>query len=138
MVRATKSLLGEKSANSHPRDFPIFSPRTNEWPPSWLASEKLPTVDLDNIRVAKNGEEVIGAYEVERLESTVFLIKWVIVEPNYRRRGLGSWLLAHAIGIIESKGGRIVVVYQKSSPFFLRLDFVEVSECKLQLVLTPE
>lgn len=138
MVRATRSLLGEKSGDMHPRDYPIFSPRPNEWPPAGMGCERSEQVKIENIRIAKNGEAVVGAYEVERVDLTVFQIKWLIVHPQYRNRGLGRWLLAHAIGIIESKGGREVIVKPQTSSFFENFGFEGVSEHEMRLVLTPE
>ena len=64
------------------------------------------------LRVAKLGERIIGCYAMN--ESTPiddqgarsFSLAMVIVEPNYQGNGVGRWLVGHAIGVAESKGGK--------------------------------
>ena len=138
MVRASKSLIGNVKPVNHPREYPIFSPRESEWPPAWFNLEQIPTYDLNNIRLAKHGDRVIAAYEVEKCTSIVFTIKWLIVDPEYRNQGLGGWLLAHAIGIIESKGGREVWLHSEPSEFSQRVGFEAAGPKKMKLTLTPE
>ena len=57
-------------------------------------------------RVAKVDDAVVGAYEVERVSALRFRIKALWVDAAFRGKGLGRWLLGHAIGTAESQGGR--------------------------------
>ena len=122
----------------HPRDYPIFRPRAGECDPGLIGLQTLSSEDLDNVRVAKYQGRVIGAYRIERLNSLVYKIGQIGVDVPYRGNGLGSWLLAHAIGIIESKGGREVVVNSELRSLFSRIGFAEKSATELVLTLKPE
>ena len=60
------------------------------------------------------------------------------VAPGLRGKGLGRWLLGHAIGLSETKGGREILV--RRTPLrglFRRTGFVADGE-DLLLRLTPE
>ena len=127
-----------ESFPNHPRDYPIFRPREDECPHSLLDLPKDEPVDLDAIRVAKHHDHVVAAYKFRRLSALTFEIQRVGVSETYRSRGLGSWMLAHAIGIIESKGGREVIVHAHACEFLLRLGFEEVGSNRLKLLLTAE
>ena len=82
------------------------------------------------LRVAKLGECIIGCYAM--LEPTLiddqvartFVLAMVMVEPNYQGNGVGRWLVGHAIGVAETKGGRHLAA-QLAGPaaFFTGLGF---------------
>ena len=56
----------------------------------------------------------------------VFVIRSLIVDQANRRKGIGRWLLGHAIGVAESKGGRqLLLRSQLSKAFFFKFDFYE-------------
>ena len=133
-----KSTERDSSFPTHPREYPIFRPREDECPHRLLELPKDESVNLDAIRVAKHQDHVVAAYKFRRLTSLTFEIERVGVSERYRSRGLGSWMLAHAIGIIESKGGREVIVHAHACEFLLRLGFEETDSNQLRLLLTAE
>ena len=83
------------------------------------------------LRVAKLGEQVIGSYAMylplaaqQDTGAQTFVLAMVMVEPSYQRNGVGRWLVGHAIGVAESKGGRYLAT-QLTQPadFFIGLGF---------------
>ncbi len=79
------------------------------------------------VRIAKNSDQVLGIYELDRIELGLFRIRSLIVNQSYRRQGVGRWLLGHAIGVAESKGGRQVILgSNRAKEFFRKFDFYEV------------
>jgi GNAT superfamily N-acetyltransferase len=126
------------------RDADIYRPYRDEIPWELLAlaepdeARLMHYADADYLRVAKNGNDVAGAYVVEALAPTRFCLRLLVVEPGYRGKGLGAWLLGHAIGLSESKGGReIVVPDTRPRSLFTRVGFVPQDD-HLLLTLTPE
>ena len=111
-----------------PRDVGIYRPYPDETP--W------PGANLDWTRVAKLDGTVVGAYELKRLADTAFLISALCVVPDCRGRGLGAWLLGHAIGTAESQGARHIEA-PLPNPFYERHGF-RVQGGRLMLTLTPE
>jgi ribosomal protein S18 acetylase RimI-like enzyme len=61
-------------------------------------------------RIAKYTDEVIGVYALSRLSLTRFELMNIAVRDDYQGKGLGRWLLGHAIGVAESKGARVIEV----------------------------
>jgi N-acetylglutamate synthase-like GNAT family acetyltransferase len=48
----------------------------------------------------------------------------VAVQEQYRHQNVGRWLMGHAIGVAESKGGRgLQVPHTAQQDFFLTLGF---------------
>ena len=71
----------------------------------------------DLLRVAKIREKVIGCYAMHSPESShsdekpgLFELGMVMVLDTYQHNGVGRWLIGHAIGVAESKGGRELLV----------------------------
>lgn len=122
----------------HPRDYRIFRPREDECPHILLGLSRDEPVELDDIRVAKHHDNVVAAYKFTRLSALKFEIDRLGVSESYRNRGLGSWMLAHAIGIIESKGGREVFVHAPLCEFFSRIGFEAIDSNLLRLTFTAE
>lgn len=94
--------------------------------------------DADFMRVAKYRDQAIGVYVVRALTPTVFELTNLAVAPGYRRRGLGRWLLGHAIGLAETKGARELRV--RSAPLrglFAAARFIS-DGTDLLLLLEPE
>jgi N-acetylglutamate synthase-like GNAT family acetyltransferase len=127
-----------------PRDAAIHRPYPDEIP--WeLLLEADPDearvrdyVDADLMRVAKHEGQAVGVYVVRPLTATRYELLNLAVASSHRRRGLGAWLLGHAIGLAETKGGREVLV--RSTPLrglFERTGFVR-EDGDLLLRLTPE
>jgi len=95
-------------------------------------------LDTDYMRVAKDGETVAGAYVVEAESAIRYALRNLVVAPGYRRKGLGAWLLGHAIGLSESKGAREIVIHDtRPRSFFTRVGFVADGR-DLLLRLEPE
>lgn len=126
------------------QDVEFFRPYPDEipWELLRLAETDEETVvgyaDADFIRVAKYRNEPVGVYVIRPETATRFELCNLAVDPNFRHKGIGRWLLGHAIGIAETKGGREIFV--KKAPLrglFERTGFVQNGP-DLLLVLTPE
>lgn len=111
-----------------PRQVGIFRPYAQEMP--W------PDANPEWTRVAKLGGDIIGAYEIAPLAPTRFQMVALSVAPAWRGRGLGRWLLGHAIGTAESQGAREVEAATQS-PFYEGYGFSEHSG-RLVFPLSPE
>lgn len=139
-----------------PQDVKLFRPYPDEIPWELLLladpdeSRVLDYADVDSVRVAKLNDQPVGVYAIRPVSPTVYQLCNLAVAPAWRRRGLGRWLLGHAIGIAESKGGREIVVAftppraePGTSPtpgwrrLFERTGFV-AGDRELRLVLAPE
>ena len=120
------------------RDVTVYRPYADEVPWDMLDGAVPIDVDLDLMRVAKYDGEVVGAYVMERDDILVFRIIAIVVAEPYRGRFIGRWLLGHALGVAESKGGRVVLVpTQRARRFFEAVGFVPDRD-GLRLDLTPE
>ncbi len=90
------------------------------------------------VRIAKSPDQVLGIYELDRIDQRLFKIRSLIVVRSFRKQGVGRWLLGHAIGVAESKGARqVVLASNKAKDFFRKFDFYEV-EGTLHYDLTPD
>ena len=114
------------------RDFEVYPPFRDELPldlygPPHLKAECGPAEPpAEFIRIAKNQKKVFGIYELDRSDKGVFVIRSLIVDQASRRNGIGRWLLGHAIGVAESKGGhQLLLRSQLSKAFFQKFDFYE-------------
>ena len=123
---------------AHPREYRIFRPREDECLYQLLGLPKEDSVNLDSIRVAKHDDKVVAAYQFDRLSSLTYVIDRLGVDESYRSRGLGRWMLAHAVGIIESKGGREVIVHAPTCEFLSRFGFEAAGSNLMRLTLTAE
>ncbi|MFU8817691.1 MAG: GNAT family N-acetyltransferase [Pseudomonadales bacterium] len=127
-----------------PRDVHIFRPYADELPWELLASvaadeEALAGVlELNLVRVAKYDDRVLGAYGIRPLSTTRFELVVLVVAEGYRRKGLGRWLLGHALGLAESKGAREVVMRGHNYQRFLSRVGFEPDGADLLLRLSPE
>ncbi len=97
------------------REVEIFRPYVNESPEDLLWAEGVSDeqvqawMSAELVRVAKLGAVVIGMYAMDRGQKLDFILHGVVVEPSWRKQGLGRWLVGHALGVAESKGGRHVL-----------------------------
>ena len=126
------------------RDFEVYPPFRDELPldlygPPHLDAECRPADPATElIRIAKNQQKIFGIYELDRSDEGLFVIRSLIVDHANRRKGIGRWLLGHAIGVAESKGGRqLLLRSQLSKAFFLKFDFYE-EEKNLKYDLTRD
>lgn len=113
----------------------IFRPYASELPEALLETAGLSDEVIDQwlesetLRVGKIGSDVLGAYAMDRIDITNFELHGVIVEPRWRKQGLGRWLVGHAIGVAESKGGRhLHVKTTGASRMYARLGFIPNGE----------
>ena len=120
-------------ANFSYRDVDIYPPYPHEDPRRLVGTPD----EGELVRVAKLDGRVIGAYRLVRTDATRFAIKALAVEPNYRGHGIGRWLLGHAIGIAELKGGRVIDAPLAAQRFFAESGFEPVGNI-LRMSLTPE
>ncbi len=127
-----------------PRAVDIFRPYPDEMP--WqLLLEADPIedrvrqyADPDWTRIARFNGEVVGVYVVRANTPLEYEIMNLAVAAPYRGKGLGGWLLGHAIGISESKGAReIVTLSFAQTSLFARVGFEPVGAGG-RLMLTPE
>ena len=122
-----------------PRRFPIYRPHWHERPTQLLARDISSDTELDWIRIAKHDGEVIAAYEVEQNDTWNFSVLTLNVAESYRNQGLGRWMLLHAVGLIESKGGRVVHTRCRNQrDFVIRAGFAEVAVDHYVMQLQPE
>lgn len=129
------------------RDIRFFRPYPDEIPwellesamPDADAADTLAQVlELDLVRVAKRAGQVVGAYGIRPLSPTRFELVALAVAEGYRGRGLGRWLLGHAIGLAESRGAREVVVRGRGARRFLAPVGFREDGADQVLILTPE
>ena len=120
-------------ANLSYRDVDIYPPYPHEDPRHLVG----PADDGELVRVAKLDDRVVGAYRLVRTGEVRFAIKALVIDENYRGHGIGRWLLGHAIGIAELKGGRVIDAPLAAKRFFVESGFEPVGDM-LRLELAPE
>lgn len=99
----------------------------------------------DVLRVAKLQQQVIGCYAMHSPESpqsdrksAQFELGMVMVLDAYQRQGVGRWLVGHAIGVAESKGGReLLAPLPGPVDFFQGLGFRQIPS-SFRYVMSPE
>ena len=129
-----KSTLMQGTGPVHHRDIVVSPPTGQVMPESLVGSGGLEA----DVREARIDGRLVGAYRIEQLHPTHFRLVAVHVMPPWRRRGVGTWLLRHAIGLAESRGARVIdAVAGDAEAFFRASGFVE-SGGKMRLRLTPE
>ncbi len=118
------------------RDYEVFRGDANALPASMAdVLDQLPS-GPEILRVAKLGDQVIGCYAMYMPNATrdgasapSFELAMVMVEPSLQRNGVGRWLVGHAIGVAESKGGRqLTTRLVLPTPFFEGLGFQRTAE----------
>ncbi|MGE0625925.1 MAG: GNAT family N-acetyltransferase [Pseudomonadales bacterium] len=122
------------------KDIHVYRPYPDEIPYELLelAGAADGHTDVDLMRVAKLDGEAVGVYQLRVLTPTCYELIALAVAPDCRHRGLGRWLLGHAIGIAESRGGReIRCRAAEARGLFARTGFVAEGDT-LVLRLIPE
>lgn len=115
------------------RDVEIYPPYPHEDPRDLVGQ----AADGELVRVAKLDGRVVGAYRLARTGETRFAIRALVVGEKHRGHGIGRWLLGHAIGIAELKGGRIIDAPLAAARFFAQSGFQQAGDI-LRLSVTPE
>ncbi len=136
MVHCNKRSL----SSQHPRQFPIFRPHWHERPTQLLQVEIETEHQLDDIRIAKHQDAVIAAYRIKKSTPIDFELLDLAVLTQYQNLGLENWMVLHAVGLIESRGGRKVHA-RLTGPiahFLTEIGFSELNENRYLLELTPE
>lgn len=93
------------------------------------------------LRVAKRDDQVRGVYLMRQIPDTqprTFELCYLLVVPAERGQGLGRWLLSHAMGIAESKGGESLLAYQGPVDRFLRFRGFAQAQGLMHFTFTPE
>ncbi len=114
------------------RDVTIYRPFVGEVPSDLVGAG----AELNDVRIAKFDGRIVGAYRLAQVAADRFEIAALAVYPDFRGAGIGRWLLGHAIGIAESRGGRVI---DATGPerLFLGAGFVPWDH-GFRLLLTPE
>ena len=102
--------LNPLGAQLDPRRIPILRPYPDEVPWELLPKPFADSLDLNRMRVAKLHDEVVGVYAFEQAAALRYSITALAVAAPHRKKGLGSWLLGHAIGVCETKGAQEITV----------------------------
>lgn len=127
-----------------PRHLETFRPWAHEMPWDLLLSADADraileqVVALDLVRVAKLDGRIVGAYGIRPQTPTCYELVTLVVEQAWRGRAFGRWLMGHALGLAESRGGREVLVRGQHHVAFLQRFGFEPSGNDLRLELTPE
>lgn len=122
------------------KDIDVYRPYPDEIPLDLLAlaGTTPEQVDADLMRVAKLDGQAVGFYQLRELGETTWELVGLAVARECRHHGLGRWLLGHAIGIAESKGGREIRIRStRQRKLLARTGFVAEGDA-LVLRLTPE
>ena len=107
------------------REVEVFRPYANEIPEDLLWSEDFTAGQVDTwlnaemVRIAKRADDVLAMYAMDCGDGETYVLHGVVVSPGWRRQGLGRWLVGHAIGVAESKGGRHVLFPEDRAKRFL-------------------
>ena len=87
----------------------------------------------------KHDQEIIAAYRFAKLSTHSYRVHSLQVKPTYRRRGLGKWLLAHLLGIVESKGGLVILIRDCGNvSFYEQHGFTRNALGELEYNVVPE
>lgn len=116
------------------RDLVIAPPQEGDIPACLVGAGAA----VADVREARLDGRLVGAYRIERLGRTHFRVVAVVVAPAARRRGFGTWLLRHAIGLAESRGARVIDAPVADAETFFRASGFVPSDAGMRLALTPE
>jgi GNAT superfamily N-acetyltransferase len=127
------------------REIRIYYPYPQDFPEALLELAGLPEPLIEAarveplLRIAKHRDRAIGVYVLVNDGAERFRITALAVLPEFRSKGLASWLVGHALGVAETKGAREVVCVANAAVNRLlpRLGFVEQAS-DWQLEILPE
>ena len=123
-----------------PQEVKIYRPNKNRISTTLLNCIDRSTIEAQKffIRVADFDDAEVGFYMLYCQSSNIYVLHALVVKEHLRGRGLGSWLLGHAIGLTESKGGRQLLSYSLESKDFLRSKGFASDENFLRYTFLPE
>ena len=123
-----------------PQEVKIYRPNKNRISTTLLNCIDRSTIEAQKffIRVADFDDAEVGFYMLYCQSSNIYVLHALVVKEHLRGRGLGSWLLGHAIGLTESKGGRQLLSYSLKSKGFLRSKGFASDENFLRYTFLPE
>ncbi len=123
-----------------PQEVKIYRPNKNRISTTLLNCIDRSTIGAQKffIRVADFDDAEVGFYMLYCQSSNIYVLHALAVKEHLRGRGLGSWLLGHAIGLTESKGGRQLLSYSLESKDFLRSKGFASDENFLRYTFLPE
>ena len=124
------------------REVDVYKPLAREFPAGLLKAAGADAAELEawsqaeTLRLASRAQTVLGGYAMNRISVTRFELLGVVVGAVHRQQGLGRWLVGHALGVAESKGGREVVVrHSGQTQMFTTVGFTDQGgECIYALV----
>lgn len=118
------------------RDYDVFRGTPDHLPEPMGAALARLEVAPEILRVAKIDDLVIGCYAmhapsawVHAADEQCYRLALVMVADAYRNNGVGRWLIGHAIGVAETKGGRqLLAPLPHPARFFLKLGFRQTGD----------
>lgn len=126
------------------REVEVYKPYSNEAPEALLMDEGFSDVQIDEwlacdlLRLAKRGEDVLGLYAMNIADGETYQLLGIVMAPWARKQGVGRWLVGHALGVAESKGGRhVLFAGQAKRRFFGAIGFVS-TELGQRFDIIPE
>lgn len=123
----------EAKEQLHHRKIAVLPPQ-DEAIPEFLVGSGAQAVDVREARVEG---QLVGAYRIERVRATHFRLLAIEVLAPWQHRGIGTWLLRHAIGLAESRGARTIDAPTVANAFFEHSGFEHTNK-QMRLTLRPE
>ena len=110
---------------------------------AWLEDRVAAALDDDpqvHLRVAKLEDQPVGVYLLEQSDGYGFRLIYLQVASAWQHRGIGRWILGHALGLAESKGGRALTAAACAplARFLRAYGFRESADSGLSYPFTPE
>lgn len=104
------------------RDYEVFRGDPEALPAAMRHSFQTLSPQPQVLRVAKLQEQIIGCYAMSMPSSgsSDYRLAMVSVVEEFRRNGVGRWLVGHAIGVAESRGGRELLASLPGPEAFFR------------------
>ncbi len=67
--------------------------------------------DREHLWIAEAEGKFVGSAAIVRLDDFTAQLRWLIVEPEYRKKGIGKQLVADAVHFSREKGYRSVILW---------------------------
>jgi len=66
--------------------------------------------DKDHLWIVEKGSEIVGSIAIVKLDDTVAQLRWLLVEPNERNKGIGTKLMLDALSFCKHKGYQKIIL----------------------------